>query len=1192
MKSGKVKIGFAAMLATLGNFSAVGANTTDAIKSAPFASRSQPSGKTLFTQLTPDQTGIRSENPYNDPRMWGDRYKAFMLGPLGTGVAIADYDGDGRPDIYLANKCAPNRLFRNLGNWKFEDVTDQAGVGGPTDAWKSGVAFADVNNDGRPDLYVCRWNAPNLLYINEGDGHFVEQAAQAGLAITDASGMAAFCDYDRDGRLDLFLQTNLLDAQKSPEGQRDRLFRNRGDGTFEEVTDQGGLYGNTHGHSATWWDFNSDGWPDIYVANDFSEWDQLYKNNGDGTFSDVLGATVPHTPIYAMGSDLGDVNNDGLMDFLVADMAPTDPKRDRRTMVELRERFPALPNPDWPTQFVRNALYINTGTDRFQEGALLAGLAATDWTWSVRFEDLDNDGRLDLHVTNGMVRDLFDNDLTPRLVNFSPLEQARAVKGWPSLAEKNLAFKNQGNLSFKEVGADWGLDQKGVSFGAAFGDLDGDGDLDLIFINYQDNPTVCRNDSIAGQSIEIGLQGTISNRFGVGAVVRIETLASPQIRQLVLSRGYMSTSEPLLHFGLGEEQLVKTLTVTWPSGRVQSFMDLPSGRRYTITEPDGKTERPNPGAAKLVQGLFTEVSKQTGLSFVVKENVTVDELKQQPLLPFRQNAFGPGVAVADLNGDQHDDVIVGGTATEGARLALSKGDGTFLPSTGSVRTSGAADAAPLALEVNGDGNEDLFFPKGGVAFPRDDVAYRPTLLFSRGNMGFQKSTGSELPAFTGSVGPAVTADFNHDGWLDVFLGARVVVGSYGATPRSALWMNQGGRFVDQTASLAPALAQSGMISGAIATDVDQDGWIDLLLARQWDTVQYWHNQEGYGFEDWSDRAGFSQAGSGWWNSVTAADFNGDGRMDYVFGNLGLNTPYQASSDHPALLYRGKFESNDQEQLIEAAMEGGEAVPRRGRSKMIRTFSSLARKIPTFAAYGDATLVSLFGAEVLQNASCLQVSELRSGVFLSQPSGRFKFEPLPRIAQIAPIFGVVAADFDGDGKADICAVQNSYAPAPQIGRFDGGIGQLLRGDGRGGFFAVSGGESGFMVADDGKGLALFDGNEDGRPDLLATVNNGPMRVFYNNGGQEGHSFSVTLKGPGQNPHGIGSRIEVVMTDGSVQCAEIHAGDSYLSQSCPSCFFGFLPKNPPREIRVAWPAGARSVYRWVESSSLARIVLEAP
>jgi hypothetical protein len=565
---------------------------------------------------------------------------------------------------------------------------------------------------------------------------------------------------------------------------------------------------------------------------------------------------------------------------------------------------------------------------------------------------------------------------------------------------------------------------------------------------------------------------------------------------------------------------------------------------------------------------------------VASTESVLDEFAAQPLLPMRHNRLGPGVALGDLNADGNDDIVLGGAAGQPASVLLSSPDKNYQAGSSApfVSSAAVADAAVLIFDANGDGHNDLLLAKGGVVAPAGSAAYQPHLYLGDAKGTLKESAAGALPELPVSAGPMATADFNRDGNLDVFIGGRVVPGSYPDTPRSAIWTNRAGKFVDETDALAPGLSRVGMVTAALWTDVDGDGWLDLLIALEWGGIRCWHNEGGRRFENWSRRLGFESGGTGWWNSLVAADFNGDGRLDYAVGNLGLNTLYHATPERPALLFSGVFEDGGKPQLIEAQYEGDRLFPLRGRLQVGAAVRSILKRFPTTTPYAAASLEDIFTPARLSAARRLAATEFNSGVFMSQPDGTCRFEALPRLAQIAPVFGMAAGDFDGDGQADLYLAQNSYAAIPEAGRFDGGLSLMLRGDGRGHFVPVATKSSGLVVTGDAKGVATGDFDGNGWPDFLVTRNNEAALMFLNRGVEARASFGISLRGPLGNPTAIGARISVVLSDGGTQTTEVCAGGGYLSQSSALAFFGFPLANPPKEIRVRWPSGQTSVHPW--------------
>jgi hypothetical protein len=636
----------------------------------------------------------------------------------------------------------------------------------------------------------------------------------------------------------------------------------------------------------------------------------------------------------------------------------------------------------------------------------------------------------------------------------------------------------------------------------------------------------------------------------------------------MVSRGYLSSSEPILHFGLGNDTVIDRLTVSWPSGLTQTFTGLAADRKLTIMEPDAAPDlRPTPPASA---SQFADVSGPAGFALAARE-IARQDASPQPLLPVSFRGRTPSLAVGDINGDGHDDVILGGTSADPARLLFGAA-GRFDPANSAVFASTTVlEGGPvLFFDADGDGANDLLDTRSGTGVSAGASEYQPRLFLNDGQGNFHEAPAA-LPALPISVGAVASADFDRDGRLDLFIGGRVLPGQYPLPPRSALLANRGGRFEDVTDAVAPGLRDVGMVTSALWSDVDGDGWPDLLLALEWGTIKYFHNEQGRKFTDQSEAAGFAAAGTGWWTALASADFNGDGRPDFVAGNVGLNTQYHATAAHPAVLYYGRFAAGRPPQLIEAYYEGDKLFPWRTRKDLGAQIPSILQRFPRNDPYARATLEEILGAEPLAAARRFAATEFRSGVFLSQADGTYRFEPLPRVAQIAPFQGLVAGDFDGDGHADIYAVQNAYTQNPLAGHFDGGLSQLLRGDGHGHFAPVAAGESGLVVPGDAKALAVLDLDSDGWPDFLATRNNSTSQAWRNSGIAGRHSLGVRLRGAAGNPAAIGARVGLELGDGTTQTAEVAAGGGFQSQSAAEVFFGWQDGTTPRGLTVRWPDG---------------------
>lgn len=1102
-------------------------------KNTPADAPDPVTGPPLFTLLSPDQTGVLFSNNLTEGLNTNVLMYEYFYN--GGGVAVGDVNNDGLDDLYFTANMTPNQLYLNKGKMRFADVTAQAGVAGREGPWKTGVTMADVNGDGRLDIYVCHSGAirpenraPELL-INDGPDasgvpHFTDRTAQYGLDRPTQSTQGVFFDYDRDGDLDLFqLNHNprllpILDVAATAALMKEtnpeigiRLYRNTNN-HFDDVTTRSGLSSSvlTYGLGVGVSDLNADGWPDLYVSNDYGVPDYLYLNNHNGTFRDVLKTSIGHTSNFSMGNAVADLNNDARPDIMTLDMLPEDNRRQKLLLApDNYEKYALSVASGFHHQNMRNMLQINNGDSRdgvptFREVGQLAGVSNTDWSWAPLVADYDNDGWKDIYITNGYVRDYTNLDFLKYMNDFMqnrPTNPRREdilelVHNMPSSNVANYAFRNQtgngaGEVLFANVGADWGLTQTSNSTGAAYADLDNDGDLDLVVNNINQPAFIFQNEASSRYKhhyLTLNLVGTGANTQGVGASVTIYQSGKQQYAEQMPTAGYQSSVSPRLHFGLGDNPAIDSLRVVWPGSKTQVLRNVKADQILTLKASDARATYRFP---RLESPVFEEVNSPVAQTYPA---VTTNDFKRQPLLVNAQSFGGPCLIKGDVDGDGRDDVYAGGSGGQPGVLFMQQADGRFSrrPQPAFEADKQCEDTDAVFLDANADGFPDLYVCSGGYGdLLPDDARLQDRLYLNDGKGNFSKRADA-LPVMHTSTSCARVADLNADGRPDLFVGGRVVPGRYPEAPRSYLLINDGkGKFTDQTSQLAPDLAQIGMVTDAAWTDLDGDKKNELVVVGEWMPVTIFARTGG----TFTDKTSTYLARDyrGWWNRLLVDDVNGDGRPDLLIGNLGLNTQCRASEREPADLVYKDFDDNGKIDPILCLFVQGKSYPHASRDELLDQVGMLRKRFTNYDSYANATLTDVFTADELKDARRLTANEFRTTCLVSTAGGKLTEKPLPMSAQIAPVFTLTTLDYDHDGHKDLLLCGNTAQTRLRFGRSDANAGVLLRGDGRGGFAAVPQQRSGFGLVGDVRSV-LPVGNT-----LLFGINQQPVRAYRPAGG---------------------------------------------------------------------------------------------
>jgi hypothetical protein len=1058
----------------------------------------------VFKLLSASETGIDFAN--NIPVSDSLNVQTDVYIYNGAGVAVGDIDNDGLPDIFFSGNVVSSRLYRNKGGMRFEDITRTAGVS--TNRWATGATMVDINGDGFLDIYVSvsgpAWSKgeqrANLLFVNNGNRTFTEEAARYGIADTGFTTHGVFLDYDRDGCLDLFLLENSpADFSRSSgpshpsgragqtPGSQNHLFHNTCRGGFTDVSEKAGILRQAgFGLGVVVADFNEDGWPDIYVSNDITPNDVIYVNNGSGTFTNKRGEWVKHTSSAGMGVDAADINNDGWTDIAQVDMAPRDLARRKRTNgLMTLAGAEALATQGTLQDYSVNALQLNNGPIGngdvlFSDIAALAGVAATDWSWSPLLADFDNDGDKDLFIGNGYPKAVNDLDY---LASANGLQRRGNVAGarkvldqLPAYDVSNYFFVNNGDLTFTDKTRAWKLERPSFSYGAAYADLDNDGRLDLVVNNIDGPAFIYQNVQAADENhhfLRIRLEGDSANRRGIGASVVATAGGRKQYLYQSPYRGFMSTVDDRLHFGLGAVKTIDSLQIVWPDGRSQVLTNVGVDREVVLRHSDASGRgsvaptTPAPGSLD-----FQPFDASKGLTYR-ERNTARGDYGIQPLLPYNLSSHGPVVAVGDVNGDGLDDVFIAGAAGTARKLLIQNKDGSFAADRQSqpwIADKDYEDWGAVFFDANGDGRADLYVASGGYQLTPESPLLQDRLYINEGAGRFVRDSAA-LPVMLTSTATVRVGDFNGDGRPDLFVGGRLTPRKYPLPARSYILRNDGGRFTDVTAQVAPDLIQpGGLITDAQWIDFDGDGRLDLVTTGEWMPVEFYRN-EGGELRNVTRSTGLPSL-RGWWFSLAAGDFDRDGRPDLVAGNLGLNYAYTTGKDAKFGIYAADFTGEGKSDVILTEQIDGKEYPYGGIAQLADAMYTLGIRYPTFGSFANTTMSEAFGEAALKRALHYEADTFASMCLHNDGGGKFSAAPLPNLAQIAPIKAIVAQDVDGDGNLDLIVAGNMYDAEPNIPRADAGNGLWLRGDGKGHFAPVPTWRSGLVAPSDVTGLATL------------------------------------------------------------------------------------------------------------------------